>query len=122
MTTIKAQPESPPDPFGAEITKWRQKYKLRDDDPILLTLELFQIHQNKWDFIRRQEMPATQEFRDAIKVLHQQALDFSRQVADLAAELGKWKNQAEPPRPAVEMAIAAVTGLLVGILIGRFVQ
>jgi len=44
--------------FAKAIESWRHKHQLRDDDPVVLCLELFRIHQDHWDNIRRQEFPS----------------------------------------------------------------
>ena len=53
--------------FAKAMEAWRRKYQLREDDPLLLCLELFRIHQDHWDDIRRKDVPSFAKFRDSLK-------------------------------------------------------
>lgn len=64
--------QAPPDfdeDFMQAIAKWREQHKVRQDDAILLLLDLFRIHQTHWDAMRRRQMPSLDEFRKDIAVL-----------------------------------------------------
>jgi hypothetical protein len=102
---------TPPDfdeDFLQAIAKWREQHKIKDDDIILLLLELFRIHQKHWDELRRRQMPSLAEFRadvavlvEATKTLKEKALKQARAVDLLAA------------------IFAALAALLAGFLIGK---
>jgi tRNA A37 N6-isopentenylltransferase MiaA len=102
---------TPPDfdeDFLQAIAKWREQNKIKDDDIILLLLELFRIHQKHWDELRRRQMPSLAEFRadvavltEATKVLKEKAVKQVRAV-DLPAAI-----------------FAALAALLAGFLIGK---
>src|SRR5581483_2358920 len=49
--------------LNCAIADWRQRHQLREDDAVLLLVELFRIHQRHWDGIRHREMPAFEQFR-----------------------------------------------------------
>jgi hypothetical protein len=55
----------PPDfdeDFLQALAKWKEQHNIKDDDPILLLMELFRIHQSHWDEIRHRQMPSLKEF------------------------------------------------------------
>src|SRR5947207_9288683 len=39
----------------------RERHRLREDEAVLLLVELFRIHQSHWDEIRRRELPSFEE-------------------------------------------------------------
>jgi hypothetical protein len=110
---IMSAPDKPTPPdfdedFLQAIAKWREQHKIKDDDIILLLLELFRIHQKHWDELRRRQMPSLAEFRadvavlvEATKTLKEKALKQARAVDLLAA------------------IFAALAALLAGFLIGK---
>ena len=57
-----SKPTTQPPDFDEEFTKavaeWRDKHRLREDDAVTLLVELFRIHQQHWDELRRREIPA----------------------------------------------------------------
>jgi hypothetical protein len=112
---------SPPDRFQQAIEDWRKKHKLRDDEPLLLCLELFRIHQSQWDRIRREELPSFSEFRESLIQLHQRTSTFQRQAGALTEELRRYKSATRLVAPSVSgLVLTALFALLTGILIGRF--
>jgi hypothetical protein len=48
-----SKPTTQPPDFDEEFTKavaeWRDKHRLREDDAVILLVELFRIHQQHWD-------------------------------------------------------------------------
>ena len=61
--------QTPPDfdeDFLLAIKNWREKYKIQEGDTTLLLLELFRIHQDHWDELRRRQMPSLDQFRQDI--------------------------------------------------------
>lgn len=102
----------PPDfdeDFLQAVTKWREQHKIKDDDTILLLLDLFRIHQTHWDEMRRRQMPSLDKFQadmavltEATKVLKGKAVEQARAV-DLPAAI-----------------FATLAALLAGFLIGKF--
>ena len=106
--TAKPTPPDFDEDFMQAAAKWREKNKIKDDDLILVLFELFQIHQNHWDELRRRQMPSLAEFQADIAVL----LEATKTIKDKAV---KQANAVDLP-----IAIwAAVSALLAGLLIGR---
>ena len=89
--------------------KWKEQYRIKDDDTINVLMDLFRIHQNHWDEIRDRQMPSLKEFK-----------------ADLAAleETTKiLKERAAKEIRAVDLPnaiIAAFAAALAGFLLGKF--
>jgi hypothetical protein len=107
--------------FARLINDWRQKHQLRDDDPLLLCLELFQLHQTHWDAIRRQELPSFSDFGETLQKLHQDAAAFQRQAGTLTEELRRHKNASNLIAPSVTgLILTAIFAALAGVLIGKF--
>ena len=103
---------TPPDfdeDFLQAIAKWKEQHKIKDDDPILLLMELFRIHQSHWDEIRHRQMPSLEEFKEDIAALTEAAKIL--------------KERAEIDIRAVELptaVVAAIATTLAGFLIGKF--
>ncbi len=103
---------TPPDfdeDFLQALAKWKEQHKIKDDDTILLLMDLFRIHQNHWDALHYRQMPSLDEFRadmavllEATKILKEKALKQARAV-DLPTAIS-----------------AAMAAALAGFLIGRF--
>jgi len=107
--------------FTRLVNDWRKKHQLRDDDPLLLCLELFQLHQTHWDAVRRQELPSFSDFSETLKNLHQDATLFQRQASTLTEELRRYKSTSQLIAPSVTgLILTAIFAALAGLLIGKF--
>jgi len=106
--------------FDEAVAEWRNKHRLREDDAVMLLVELFRIHQRHWDEIRRREIPSFERFRADIAMLAETARTLQGQAA---AFLEALRSQAPARRaPTITRAaaiFATITGLLAGYLIGR---
>jgi hypothetical protein len=97
------------DDFLQAITEWRKKHKIADDDPILLLMDLFRIHQTHWDALRQRQMPSLDKFRADMAVLME------------ATTVLKEKAQKEASAVNLPAAIfAAISAALAGFIIGKF--
>jgi len=118
---METPPPNSPDRFQQAIAEWRQKHALREDEPLLLCLELFRIHQQQWDAIRREELPSFAEFRDSLLQLSKETAAFQRQSTALTEELRRYKSATRLVAPSVAgLLLTAAFALVAGILIGRF--
>jgi hypothetical protein len=121
-----SQPAQPPLPdFDEEFTKavaeWRDHHRLREDDAVILLVELFRIHQRHWDELRRREIPVFAEFRTDIGRLAESARTFQVQSTALLETMGKHPAGVRPVQITRAAAIfAALACLLGGYLIGKF--
>ncbi|MEO8427193.1 MAG: hypothetical protein ABI651_08785 [Verrucomicrobiota bacterium] len=106
--------------FEQGVAEWRERHRLREDDAVLLMVELFRIHQRHWDEIRRREMPSFEQFRSDITKLVESARSFQDKASALTEVL-----RAQPPthrmiRVTRTAAIfAALASLFAGYLLGR---
>ena len=118
------KPTTQPPDFDEEFTKavaeWRDKHRLREDDAVILLVELFRIHQQHWDQIRRREIPAFGEFRADIGKLAEAARTFQVQSSALLEVIRDHPAGVRSVRITRAAAIfAALACLLGGYLIGR---
>ncbi len=108
------------DEFERAVAEWRERHLLREDDAVLLLVDLFRIHQRHWDGIRRREMPSFEQFRSDIAKLVEASRLFQQHALALAEQL---KNQPGKGREAMVTRIAAwlaaLAGALAGYLLGR---
>src|SRR5438093_13713725 len=106
--------------FMQSIVAWRERHRLREDDAVMLLVELFRIHQRHWDEIRRREIPSFDLFRADIAKLAEAARTFQGQSAVLLEMI-----RSQPPayRAAritrAAASFATIAGGLAGYLIGR---
>lgn len=106
--------------FDRAVAEWRERHRLREDDAILLLVELFRIHQQHWDEIRRRDIPSFSEVRADITKLAGVARTFQGQAMALVEMLKNHPPVGNAPRITRAAAFfATVAGLLAGYLIGR---
>jgi hypothetical protein len=89
--------------FEESIAEWRQRHHLREDDAVLLLIELFRIHQQHWDELRRRELPSFDEIRSDITRL----TEFARTFQQLSATLLEKLPQSVPQRRPLTVTWAA---------------
>jgi hypothetical protein len=106
--------------FDAAVAEWRDKHRLREDDAVMLLVELFRIHQRHWDEIRRREMPSFEQFRSDIAKLLQAAREI-QQHAGTFLEVLRTNPQSRPLTKVTRATatFAVLAALLAGYLIGR---
>lgn len=106
--------------FDEAVAEWRDKHRLREDDAVMLLVELFRIHQRHWDEVRRRELPSFDQFRSDITRLVEATRTFQGQSVAL---LEIMRNQTPVHRAAritrAAAVFATIAGLLAGYLIGR---
>ena len=106
--------------FDQAVAEWRDKHRLREDDAVMLLVELFRIHQRHWDEIRRREMPSFEQFRGDIGKLVESAKTFQQQAAAVNDSLRVSPTIIFGPRITRTAAFfAALASLLAGYLIGK---
>lgn len=108
------------DDFGRAVADWRERYRLREDDAVLLLVELFRIHQRHWDDLRRRELPSFELVRADIAKLAEATRTFQGQSTDLLDALKKLPSTHLAARVTRTSAFfAALASLLAGYLVGR---
>jgi hypothetical protein len=106
--------------FTKAVAQWRDQHRLREDDAVILLVELFRIHQQHWDELRRREIPSFEQFRADIAKLVGAAQTFQQQTGALLELL-----RSQPPAHRAERitrtaaVFATLAALLAGYLIGR---
>jgi hypothetical protein len=106
--------------FTKAVVEWRDKHRLREEDAVMLLVELFRIHQQHWDELRRREIPSFEQFRADIAKLVGAVQTFQQQTAALLELL-----RSQPPTRRAERItraaaiFATLAALLAGYLIGR---
>jgi hypothetical protein len=106
--------------FNQAVADWRNAHRLREDDAVMLLVELFRIHQRHWDEVRRREIPSFEQFRTDIAKLAEAARTFHGQSAALLEIL-----RSEPPAhrtttiTRAAAVFATIAGFLAGYLIGK---
>ena len=106
--------------FMQSIVAWRERHRLREDEAVLLLVELFRIHQSHWDEIRRRELPSFEEFRADIAKLTEAARTFQQQITAVLEVLQTHPPAHRAARITRAAAIfAALASLLAGYLIGK---
>lgn len=105
------------------VLQWQKKYGVVDGDPILGCLELFEIYFNTIQARNGSERaPTFEEFRSSLEFLGQRSKGFTKQAADLIQELRALPTLSSRMRSyhAAALILVAVTSLVAGLLIGRF--
>jgi hypothetical protein len=106
--------------FTKAVAEWRDKHRLREDDAVMLLVELFRIHQQHWDELRRREIPSFEQFRADIAKLVGAAQTFQQQSSALLEVLRSQPPAHRATRITRAAAIfATLAALLAGYLIGR---
>src|SRR5690349_803071 len=90
--------------FATAVAEWRDKHRVREDDAVILLVELFRIHQQHWDEIRRREIPSFEQFRTDILNLVGAVHTFQQQSAALSKAL---RSQSPALRPITITRMAA---------------
>jgi hypothetical protein len=106
--------------FAKAVDEWRDKHQLQEDDAVILLVELFRIHQQHWDELRRREIPSFEQVRADIAKLVAAAQTFQQQSAALL-EMLRGHSPAQPGTKITRAAatLAALAALLAGYLIGK---
>jgi len=74
------------------VLEWQRKFGISDGDPILASLELFQIYLESHVWAERDngpKLPAFEEFRELVETLDTRTREFVRQTDELIRELRK---------------------------------
>ncbi len=106
--------------FEKAVAEWRERHRLREDDAVLLLVELFRLHQRHWDELRRREMPSFEQFRTDISKLVEAAGTIQQQTAALSELLQNEPSAHHAARVTRGAAIfAAIISLVAGYFFGR---
>jgi hypothetical protein len=117
MSAKKTPPDFDEDLLLA-VKKWRDQHKIQENDPVFLLLELFRIHQDHWDELRRRQMPTLDQFRQDIASTVEAAKSLKEQTAKVTKALNA-HPASETTIPLTTAIFAALSTLLAGFLIAK---
>jgi hypothetical protein len=111
--------------FLQTLSQWKEKNKIRDDDAVYLLVELFRIHQKHLDALRQRQMPSLDQFRSDITAVTESSKSFREKleglIEALAAHPAAMPIKTLPLSEAIYAAAAALLGgLLIGLILGKF--
>jgi hypothetical protein len=108
------------DDFAKAVTEWKHEHHVRDDDPMLASVELLEIFfQNVRIQIPDSGTATIAEVRSALQQLDRLAKDFSKQTRELVVEL-RAVSHLEPRASGRGFGILiAIVCLVVGALVGK---
>ncbi|MBX3732859.1 MAG: hypothetical protein KF791_09715 [Verrucomicrobiae bacterium] len=106
--------------FERAVAAWRERHRLREDDAVLLLVELFRIHQQHWDALRRRDSPSWEQLRRDLVRFDEVVRRTQDVCASLNDRLPRLVGHLDTPRVTRTAAwLAAVAGSLAGYLIGK---
>ena len=121
MNEPDPEPPSLDKALNLAVATWRKQHGLREDDAVVLLVELFRIEQQYWDKQRRRDLPDLEPPQAAVTQLlaalcsHQHGSDtLATQISQLLA------IRTAPTVTRVAACLAALAGILGGYLLGRF--
>ena len=90
-----------------------------------LLVELFRIHQKHWDALRQRQMPSLDQFRTDITAVTESSKSFREKLGELIEALAAQSvTAADKTLPLSEAIYASATallgGLLIGLILGKF--
>ena len=107
--------------FQRVIEQWRSRHRVKEDDTVMLMLELFRVHQDHWDGIRQRDTVGLLEFRKMIEKQNESMRTFQSNV-DTVTHLLRQREDTRK-RKAVAEGIAVTTVILLilgtGLLLGK---
>lgn len=110
--------------FDEAIAEWRRKHGIRDDDAILQMLELLKLFfQNvKIEIPPDNDAVKLITVRVSLQTLTQLAKEFSKEARELKQEIRSVPKVTEQlsAGQAIAFLFTAISSLVAGILIGRF--
>ena len=117
MSANKTAPDFDED-FLLAVKKWREQHKIQESDAVFLLLELFRIHQDHWDELRRRQMPSLDQFRQDIASTVDAAKSLKEQTTKVTRALNV-HPAAEKTVPLTTAIFAAFSALLAGFLVAK---
>ncbi len=107
--------------FNRAVEEWRAKNGVDEKDVVVLLLDLFRIHQEHWDAIRHQEMPAFAEYRESISRLGESTKEIRSLAEGLIQELRAYKSYKQAIwTVCLPVGSMVVLSVIFGVFIGRF--
>ena len=108
--------------FRLAVSEWRLRHKIRDDDPMLASVELLELFFQNVKVQVPDSNATFIEVRAALQQLDRLGKDFSKQTRELTEEIRsvpKLTKQLASGRTA-GFVLIALASLAAGVLIGKF--
>ena len=107
------------------VLEWQKKYGVQDGDPLLASVELFQIYMRSFLIGEPGDgvsSPSFHEFRESFELIDQRSKVFAKHAAELIEALREVPNIKQQLRSfhAAGFVMTAIAALAAGVLIGRF--
>jgi thermostable 8-oxoguanine DNA glycosylase len=110
------------DNFTRAVVEWKHKHRIRDDDPMLASLELLELFfQNVRIQIPDSSSATIVEVRAAIQQLDRLVKDFAKQTRELTVEIRRASHSGKAAHQATGVWFVAIACLLAGFLAGKLV-
>jgi hypothetical protein len=107
--------------FEQALTSWRERHRIRDDDAVLFCVELFRIHQQHWDAIRKRDFPSLEDFTKTASQIEAAAKQIQELSVLLLDELRQRETGQEfAPPPITVILLTFALALATGLLLGKF--
>ena len=105
------------------ILEWQKKYNVKDGDPMLAAVELWEIYFTHAQ-LNGPKHPSFEDFRSTLEQWERLGGDFTGRAADIIKELRDVpKIRSDLNRfPIFALVFSAALALLAGILIGRYAR
>jgi hypothetical protein len=105
------------------ILEWQKKYNVKDADPMLAAVELWEIYFTHTQ-LTGPKPPSFEDFRSTMEQLERLCGDFTGRAADIIKEMRDVpKIRSDLNRfPMFALVFSAALALLAGILIGRYAR
>ena len=115
------EPNDYSEEFQKVVNEWRKRHHIRDDDAILLCIELFRMHQKHWDELRHRDLPSFIEFRETILKLKTLASFVQRDANALLEELRRQRGGRRLAASSLAgLVLTAIFAAVTGMFIGKF--
>ena len=106
--------------FEKAVADWRAQHRLREDDAVLLLIQLFRIHQEHWDRLRRKDLPSFEQFRTDINRLSESSKAVLNAGTAFTATVKSLQSRSEfPTVPRSTALLAAILAAITGYLIAK---
>ena len=105
------------------VLEWQKKYGIRDDDPLLASLELFHIYLRITHPSAGQQdsrPPSFDDFRASVELLDQRSKKFSKQAGELIQELRIAPERRFRAYKASALLLIFIGAFISGLVIGKF--
>lgn len=107
------------------VLEWQKKYGVQDGDPLLASLELFQIYLGSLQAAGQSDGTDSSsfgEFRTSFELLDQRSKVFAKHSAELIEALRAVPNIKQHLRSyhSTAFVLVAIAALAAGVFVGRF--